>query len=444
MPFSIRATELLRDGQPIRLRGASLGGWLLVESYMLGIPGVEQHMREAFAEMLGAQRAARFWDGFQDSHYTEADIAWLSGQGFNLLRLPFNHRLFHDDARLGRSRARAFALIDRVFAWAERHGMSVLLDLHAAPGSQADDWNADGISGEKRFWSDARCQDEAVALWADLATRYHAHPALFGYDPLCEPVWEDRGAINAFYRRVQAAIRAIDPHGIITLEPNLWAREAATLDTGLFDDPHTIVHGHWYPGAAELDGDLSDAELWSKLAPCLDPVRIRRPSLMGEFGLLWRKWDEPRHHALITRMVRLMEGNGVHWSMWALKDIGSIGLLHPIEDSPWRRFLDRPEIREPLAELNRLAGVTFGESMVGGELQGRASTMFPGEDPDRLARLVREAQRHLEHLAARHVARELARIADAEFDACARGFAHAHCRVHQALLDALRAGCQGP
>lgn len=439
MPFTVTPAGILRDGAPVRLRGASLGGWLLVESYMLGIPGVEQHMRESFAEILGPARAARFWQVFQDSHYAEADLAWLAAQGCNLVRLPFNHRLFHDDPRLGRSRARGFALLDRTMDWAARLGMHVLLDLHAAPGSQADDWNADGTSGEKRFWTDPRCQDEAVALWAELAQRYRAHPALFGYDPLCEPVWEDRGAINAFYRRVQAAIRAADPQGVITLEPNLWAREGATLDPALFDDPQTIVHGHWYPGDAELAAGLSAEELWARVGPSLDAGRTRRPSLLGEFGMHAR-WDAPSHYALITRLVRLLEEHGVQWCLWSLKDVGPIGLLAPAPDTPWRAFLDRPAIREPLAELQRLTGVTFGEHMQGGELQQRATALFPGEDADRLARLVREAQRHLEHLAVRHVARQLAALPEAELDRLAGGFAHAHCRPRQAMLDALRAG----
>ncbi len=441
MPFAITAHELLHDGCPIRLRGASLGGWLLVESYMCGIPGVEQHMREAFADVLGAARAARFWEIYQDTYYREEDISWLHSQGFNLLRLPFNHRLFQDDPALGRSPARGFALFDRVFTWAKRHGMYVLLDLHAAPGGQADDWNADGISGEKRFFTDSRCQDQTVALWTELAMRYRHHPNLFGYDPLCEPVWHDRAALNAFYARVQRAIRSVDPTGIITLEPNLWSREASTLDLALFEDPHTIVHGHWYPGAQELERELPDAELWGLMSACLGTDRIRRPALMGEFGLMWAQWDQPRHHALITRMVRLMEAHQVPWSVWALKDVGMIGLTSPRADSPWRMFLKRPAIRDLQAELNRLAAVDFsGSAHGGGELQVRARRLFPGEDHDRLARLVRDAQRSLEHLGARHLARELARLDDAEFEACARGFDHAVCEPHQALVDALRAG----
>ena len=143
MSFTIIGTDLFHNGKPIRLRGAGLGGWLLVEAHMYGIPAVEQHMREAFAEILGSESASRYWEAFQDSYYTEADIAWLAGLGFNLIRVPFNYRLFQDDPLLGRSRARGFELLDRVFGWAQRHGMFVLLDLHAASGSQADDWNAD-------------------------------------------------------------------------------------------------------------------------------------------------------------------------------------------------------------------------------------------------------------------------------------------------------------
>ena len=429
----------------MQLRGTSLGGWLLVESYMNGLPGVEQHQREALGDVLGPVANRAFWDAFQDSYYDEPDIAWLAAKGFNLLRLPFNWRLFTDDARTGRSRERGFALLDRVFAWAERHGMFVLLDLHAAPGSQADDWNADGTSGEKRFWYEPHLQQWTAALWVELATRYRHHPALFGYDPLCEPVWHDREAVNAWYRLVQGAIRSVDPTGLITLEPNLWAREASTLDPALFADPHTIVHGHWYPFAKELAGltawpdAANPLNLWAAIEATLAPWHRDRPALLGEFGLMHGRWDGAAHHALITDLVRQTEAHGVHWCVWAAKDIGQIGLLSPTPDSPWRAFLAQPAIANTLNELNRLAGVTFGEVMAGGELQARTTALFPDEDPDLCARITREAQRHLEHLGARHVARHIATLSDSDRLALARGFAFEHCRPHAGLVAALSA-----
>jgi hypothetical protein len=450
MPCTISGPRILANGQPIHLRGASLGNWMLLESYMMGIPAVEQHMREGFADVLGVDRANRFWRAFEDSYYTEDDIRWLAAQGLNLLRLPLNYRCFHDDPRHGRSRARAYALIDRTLGWAATHGMYVLLDMHAAPGSQADDWNADGVTGEKRLFTDARCADELVQLWADLAQRYAGHPQIMGYDPLCEPVWSDPEAVNALYRRIHRAIRAHDPTGIITWEPNLWGRQASTLDRGLFDDPQCMVHAHWYPTGKLMDGlaaypdaarGADRAGLWAELGPCLGLDRWGdRPALVGEFGLYTEKYDSPAHLALITDLVRLMEERGLHWSVWAAKDRGAIGLTRPVADSPWMRFIAQPAIKDSLDELHRYAGVTFGEHMEGGEMQSRMRRLFPGEHFDTEARIVREATRMLERLGLRHVARHLAQLDDDALDACASGFAWRHCQPHAGLVAALRAG----
>ena len=47
-------TEFVLDGQPIRLRGYTLGTWMNLEHFMVGLPGTHTMIRRAFAA-----RAAR-------------------------------------------------------------------------------------------------------------------------------------------------------------------------------------------------------------------------------------------------------------------------------------------------------------------------------------------------------------------------------------------------
>ena len=92
----------------------------------------------------GQAKAAleRHWDSF----ITEDDFAWLSGIGINTVRLPIGY--WHvgtdqDEWNMGTAYeplrthyAGAWPRILRAVNWASKHNIGVLVDLHAAPGSQ--------------------------------------------------------------------------------------------------------------------------------------------------------------------------------------------------------------------------------------------------------------------------------------------------------------------
>ncbi len=87
--------------QPLLLRGVGLGNWLLPEGYMWKFePPGPQSPREIEAllvDLVGPERAARFWATFRDRFVTEADIERIAAEGMNHVRLPINSRVVMDD-----------------------------------------------------------------------------------------------------------------------------------------------------------------------------------------------------------------------------------------------------------------------------------------------------------------------------------------------------------
>jgi endoglucanase len=53
-------------GNPIRLRGIALGGWLSMENFITGFPANESLMRTAVRSVLGRERYERFFDRLLD------------------------------------------------------------------------------------------------------------------------------------------------------------------------------------------------------------------------------------------------------------------------------------------------------------------------------------------------------------------------------------------
>lgn len=143
-----RGTEFVLDGQPIRLRGYTLGTWMNLEHFMVGLPGTHTMIRRAFADVYGKERADSLFEHFLDCMVREDDIAFLKSLGTNAVRIPFGYRLFIDDRNPSRYLESGFAALERVIGYCRKHQLYAILDLHAAPGSQNNDWHSDNMTGQ--------------------------------------------------------------------------------------------------------------------------------------------------------------------------------------------------------------------------------------------------------------------------------------------------------
>ncbi len=438
-----RGLEIVEAGRPVRLRGVNLGGWMLIEDYMIGLPWTEWKIREQFRKVLGAESYAAFFDAYDQAYVADADISFLAEQGFNVVRIPFNYRHFEDDLKPGQWLESGFQQLDRVVGLCRKYGVWAVLDLHAAPGAQARDQNAGSAYGEAYLWNHREFLDRTVALWAEIARRYAGDPAIAGYNLLCEPVTANVPLLNEFYLAIIRAIRKVDANHLIMLDPNLWARDIASLHDELFADPQVIPAVHHYysesPSFARLtsypavvDGKSFDrAALEKTLDGKYDQRRIARPVMVAEFGV---SRSDPQPFALqlaITRdLISIFEEKGWSWSMWCYKDLRDMGMVTPRLDTPWRRFLDSPQIAEFMNRYKALEG-PFTASV--GKLL--AETDVFGDTREQWAR---EVARDFDVPALDFILRRLAQHPAAELAEMARSFAFASCDIHQDQLGALK------
>jgi glucan 1,3-beta-glucosidase len=86
---------------PVILRGANLGNWLVQEMWMhtMGVPGIrDQHTLETtFINRFGKAAAERLLDAYRDNYLTPRDLAIIKSFGMNVVRVPFVYTLLEDD-----------------------------------------------------------------------------------------------------------------------------------------------------------------------------------------------------------------------------------------------------------------------------------------------------------------------------------------------------------
>src|SRR5690554_4712296 len=114
-----------------QIKGVNLGGWFVLERWMKRslFDGIDGNDETSFVTQHQNPKAAleKHWQTF----ITYEDFCYLKEKGINSLRLPIPWWLNNDAPYIS-----PVAHIKKALIWAEELDLSILLDLHTAPGSQ--------------------------------------------------------------------------------------------------------------------------------------------------------------------------------------------------------------------------------------------------------------------------------------------------------------------
>ncbi len=130
-----------------------------------------------------------------------------------------------------------------VLPQAVARGMTVVLDLHDAPGGR-------DVSNDTRMCHDGACADFFVETWRRIATRFKGRAGIYGYDLVNEPMQTREALPDCDYwslqRRAAEAIRAIDPDMPILVECNGQDSPSAFASLYPLDLTNVIYEVHMY------------------------------------------------------------------------------------------------------------------------------------------------------------------------------------------------------
>jgi aryl-phospho-beta-D-glucosidase BglC (GH1 family) len=348
-------------GQVVTLHGVGLGGWMNMENFITGFPANEDAFRKVVYRALGNEKADFLFDRYLEYFFTDEDARFIRSLGLNLVRLPFNYRHFEDDMNPTVIRESGLKHLDRVIRICAEHEIYTILDLHAAPGYQNQDWHSDNPSQQAFFWQHKHFQDRTVWLWETIAARYKDNPWVAGYDPLNEPSDPGGEQIDAFFRRVVAAIRRVDPDHIIFVEGNRYSQDFSAFGPPL---PNVVYTLHNYAAPGFIDGGdypgVSRGAYFDKavlrdtfLQGCQYMLENRTPIWVGEFGPVYTgnpEKDAMRYQILEDQLSFFKEVEA-SWCLWTYKDIGLQGLVGLPPDSKWTRKI------QPILDKKTILGV---------------------------------------------------------------------------------------
>ncbi len=301
-------------GESVLLRGVNMGGWLVQEGWMNLTNGpCQAESFKVLDERFGREVREQLFKVYEDNYLSEADFDNIRALGMNVVRLPFAWwNILNDDGSL---RADAFTRLDWFVDCCAQRGLYVILDLHAARGSQNNQDNSGEMNGSQ-LWKNETYQDQMLYLWECVAAHYTGNPVIAAYDLLNEPGGDLKSTSVTqweYFDRLYEAIRAIDPEHIIMMESCWDPEDLPSPDR--YGWENVVYQYHWYKWNADNDYWAQKLNVDVKLHK-MQQTNHSVPGFLGEFTLFqsMNAWE----YALDTYSKA-----GLGWTIWTYKVTGS-------------------------------------------------------------------------------------------------------------------------
>jgi endoglucanase len=171
--------------------------------------------------------------------FGEADVDWISKQGFDHIRLPVDFReCLAPDGSLDPAKVKP---IEEAIKWSRSRGLGVVLDAHFLPGA---DFNSHG--GDNRAYTDMAVQEKAARVWRQMAEHFAPEGSYLRFEILNEPVALENAQLNPFMHHMLRVIRESNPNRVVYVTSNKWSSFHTVGDVVLPDDPNIALTIHFY------------------------------------------------------------------------------------------------------------------------------------------------------------------------------------------------------
>jgi aryl-phospho-beta-D-glucosidase BglC (GH1 family) len=180
-----------------------------------------------------------------------------------------------------------------------------------------------------------------------IAERYKDQPWVAGYDLINEPADPTDEIIFPYYKRLNDAIRKIDPNHILFLEGNTYSTDFSMF-TEVWDQVVYTNHDYAAPGFRGDYPGYTDGRYINKdtlehdfLKKSEFMLSRHLPIWVGEFGPVYTgipEKDEVRYQVLKDQLA-YYDKYKVSWCIWLYKDLGLQAIVYQNENTPYMKLV---------------------------------------------------------------------------------------------------------
>lgn len=224
------------------IKGVNLGNWLVLEKWMSPVlfEGTDAEDEYWLPRKLSREVYEARIKIHRSEYITERDFVTIKAMGMEAVRIPVPYFVFGDREPF----TGCIKELDKAFNWAEKYGLTILLDLHTAPLGQ-NGFDNGGICGVCRWSKSPEEVEFVLSVLERLAERYGNRKGLWGIEAINEPVMDRAWKLFDMPNRYPAADKDMaEGSGPCTLEflKDFYVRAYDRMRKFLPEEKYIVIH----------------------------------------------------------------------------------------------------------------------------------------------------------------------------------------------------------
>ncbi|PPR93650.1 hypothetical protein GOBAR_AA27019 [Gossypium barbadense] len=178
----------------------------------------------------------------------EKDFEFISQNGLNAVRIPVGWWIASDPTPPPPFVGGSLQALDNAFQWAKKYGLKVIIDLHAAPGSQ-NGWEHSGSRDSSQEWGKTdETITQTVAVIDFLTSRYAKSPSLYAVELINEPLSPGAtlSSVIEYYKAGYAPVHRHTSTAFVVMSNRLGPMEPRELFPMASGFKRSVIDVHYY------------------------------------------------------------------------------------------------------------------------------------------------------------------------------------------------------
>ncbi|KAL3733222.1 hypothetical protein ACJRO7_022707 [Eucalyptus globulus] len=281
----------------------------------------------------GPEKAPQVMRDHWSTFIVEEDFKFISTNGLNAVRIPVGWWIASDPTPPPPYVGGSLAALDNAFSWAQKYGVNIIIDLHAAPGSQNGYEHSSSRDGSQEWGAtDANIQ-QTVAVIEFLTARYAKSPSLYAVELINEPLSPGVAldTMTKYYKAGYDAVRRHSQTAYVVMSNRLGPadpKELFSLASGLAG---TVVDVHYYNLFQDIFNSMTvqqniDFIYTNRTAQLNDITMANGPlTFVGEWVAEWQVSGATKedYQRFAKAQLEVYGRASFGWAYWTLKNVNT-------------------------------------------------------------------------------------------------------------------------
>ncbi|KAL2317721.1 hypothetical protein Fmac_031597 [Flemingia macrophylla] len=278
----------------------------------------------------GPTKAPQVMKEHWSSFIVENDFKLIGSNGLNAARIPVGWWIASDPTPPSPYVGGSLHALDNAFFWAQKYGLKIIIDIHAAPGSQNGFQHSASRDGSQEWGKTDESIHQTVRVIDFLTARYAKSPSFYAVELLNEPLAPGVTVemLNKYFKLGYEAVRKHSLTAYVVLSNRLGPsqpKELFPLANGL---ARSVIDVHYYNIFDDVFENMTAQQnidfIYNNRSSQLNNITTSNGPLtfVGEWVADWRVKNATKEDFQRFSKAQLdVFGRATFgWAYWALKN----------------------------------------------------------------------------------------------------------------------------